>query len=200
MLVGKTQFQIRKRKNLPQKSKFCLKIVSLSDLVIKQLNLLIFKSISYKISSNRFFKRNVCFDLERAQISEHCFRVVGKPNIITYLETSLEKTRLDSENHRLGDSETQILWDSETQRLQILRQSETRMTWVTRMMHDPGDLGDICVLHYFCDQCRPLYPCDLYNKAFKCWQFCTNRIFKRQIARKVLYNKKGVINATNIKC
>ena len=44
-----------------------------SDLVIQLLNLFVFKSISWKFSSNCFFQWNVGFDLERAQTSEHCF-------------------------------------------------------------------------------------------------------------------------------
>ena len=45
---------------------------------IKKLNIYVFESLTWKISSNWFFQRNVCFKLERAQTSIHCFRVKKK--------------------------------------------------------------------------------------------------------------------------
>ena len=38
------------------------------------MNLFVFGSLSWQISSNSSFQRNVGFDLERAQTSEHCSR------------------------------------------------------------------------------------------------------------------------------
>ena len=73
MLVPKPQFQGSQRKYLPQKSKFHLKKNFLTDLDIKQLNLFVFGSHAWQISSNWSFQRNVGFNLERAQTFEHSF-------------------------------------------------------------------------------------------------------------------------------
>ena len=73
MLVPKTPFKRGQRKLLSQKSKFRPQKIFLSDLVLILLNLLVFESLAWKISSNWRFQRNVGFDLKRAQTSEHCY-------------------------------------------------------------------------------------------------------------------------------
>ena len=45
--------------------------------VIKQLNLLVFERLLWKISSNWSFNRNVGFNHERAHTSEQCFNLCG---------------------------------------------------------------------------------------------------------------------------
>ena len=48
-----------------------------TNLVIKPLNLFVFGSLAWQISSKWSFQRNVGLDLERAQTSEHCYTWSG---------------------------------------------------------------------------------------------------------------------------
>ena len=45
-------------------------------MVLKLLNLFVFESLAWKINSMRWFQINMCFNLERAQTSEHCYRLL----------------------------------------------------------------------------------------------------------------------------
>ena len=61
----------------------------LTYLVIKILNLFVFKSLAWKISSNWSFQRNVGFNLERAQTSEHCSILLNYSILLLYCNTIL---------------------------------------------------------------------------------------------------------------
>ena len=52
-----------------------IEIFFLSDSVMTLLNLFVFGSIAWQISLNWSSLRNGGFDLERAQTSEHCYRL-----------------------------------------------------------------------------------------------------------------------------
>ena len=66
MLVWKPNFSGKIENNFHRNPNY-------HDLIIKQLNLYVFESVSWKTSSNWFFQRNEGFKRERSQTSEHCF-------------------------------------------------------------------------------------------------------------------------------
>ena len=63
----KNKFQSRKRRWIPQNFQAISQNIFLGDLFLKQLNLLVFKRMLWKICSKYFFRRNVGFDLKRQQ-------------------------------------------------------------------------------------------------------------------------------------
>ena len=69
----------------------------LSDFVIKQLNLYVFASISWKTSSNWFFQRNVGFKRKRAQTSEHCYLWIAPKRVFRCLSPFTFETHISLE-------------------------------------------------------------------------------------------------------
>ena len=77
----KTQFQRRNgKKNFCKNPNLAPKFFFLSGLVQNKLKLYVWKWISWQISSNWLFQRNVDSDLQRAQTSEHCFSMAFAKN------------------------------------------------------------------------------------------------------------------------
>ena len=74
------------------------KKIFLSDLVLKLLNLFVFESLAWKISSNWSFQRNVGFDLKMAQTSKHCYIVVV---LILLINGSCRKNKTNGPNYNL---------------------------------------------------------------------------------------------------
>ena len=58
--------------------------IFLSDLVKKLLNLFVFLSLAWQISSNWSFQRNVGFNLERAPTSKHCYMLERRRQSCVY--------------------------------------------------------------------------------------------------------------------
>ena len=92
MLVRKTLFQKWQKNYFHKNQNFAQILLLLIDLVIKQLNLLVFGRLLWKISSHWSSQRNVVFDLERAQASEHCYIYLYFALLPQLLETFKQMT------------------------------------------------------------------------------------------------------------